>query len=527
MFAIFVDYDNNYLLRQQHCLYEFIISFVCFILYSFAYPWLMPDIRLPDNIAIRSRYGYAYLGKINQLEIKWQKFSSTKLNGNSILMEYFATQESKTNDTYSIDREIEKLNGDMGSSTADGWLIFNFVRGNAVRWQLDSIKEFKHSHEETFTMKEGSFLLGLIEEKKQKFDFQLITNADALMQLPSWNKFKNEYVSTRNEIKQILQNLAEKKESAKEQEIAEIYNDYPNGEQAMLTILDNGDHYGKTQIAEIQTLYLPNGEQNLNIIDNFGKLYNLASNKLNQWDSDKNSTNNVFQQFIKLQEIKYIVDKFTKDLKNIRALFGSTRKKLEDLLLKYEKAKKSIEQLERKKIELRQIVRERKDNLKQHYQTISMDNFENVEEMMNEIKAIKNNVTSSRDDVMYDFNQIDEFVANMIDRFWGRSIYYARENNQLETVEWLLNHGAKEKPKNTNKAASMHMNSKVVSRNGNRNDDDDEKRKDSNESKDTNSTNLTADISTDNDEDRSRIFNRFDQFDKYKLLLQSDPEAYA
>ena len=61
-------YDNNYLLSSNKSLWFFILSMICFIIYSYFYPLLMPDIRLKDNIAIRSLYGFAYLGNIDELE---------------------------------------------------------------------------------------------------------------------------------------------------------------------------------------------------------------------------------------------------------------------------------------------------------------------------------------------------------------------------------------------------------------------------------------------------------------------------
>ena len=48
-----------------------VVSIICFILYSvaIAYPCLMSDIRLIDNIPVRSKYGYSYLGNIVELSI--------------------------------------------------------------------------------------------------------------------------------------------------------------------------------------------------------------------------------------------------------------------------------------------------------------------------------------------------------------------------------------------------------------------------------------------------------------------------
>ena len=66
--GIYIETENNYLLSRKHCLDFFIVSICCFGIYALFYPFLMPDIRLPQNVSIRSKFGYAYLGNIVELE---------------------------------------------------------------------------------------------------------------------------------------------------------------------------------------------------------------------------------------------------------------------------------------------------------------------------------------------------------------------------------------------------------------------------------------------------------------------------
>lgn len=67
VYGLFYERENNYLLSKDHCRDIFIVCCVMFAIYSMFYVLLMPDIRLPDNINIRSFYGYSYLGNITEL----------------------------------------------------------------------------------------------------------------------------------------------------------------------------------------------------------------------------------------------------------------------------------------------------------------------------------------------------------------------------------------------------------------------------------------------------------------------------
>ena len=70
--GILIDNDiitnkTSYLFELNHCLLFFIISIVFYIISTY-YAYLMPDLRLPLDIPIRSMCGYAFLGEITELE---------------------------------------------------------------------------------------------------------------------------------------------------------------------------------------------------------------------------------------------------------------------------------------------------------------------------------------------------------------------------------------------------------------------------------------------------------------------------
>ena len=82
--GILIDNDviqdkSSYLFKTQHCLYFFIVCLIFYVIFTW-YCYLMPDLRLPYNIPIRSMCGYAFLGEITELERL-----SNNINNNSSL----------------------------------------------------------------------------------------------------------------------------------------------------------------------------------------------------------------------------------------------------------------------------------------------------------------------------------------------------------------------------------------------------------------------------------------------------------
>ena len=84
----------SYLFKTDHCLYFFIVCLIFHVIFTL-YPYLMPDLRLPANIPIRSVYGYAFLGEQTELERLNNNagnninFWDTPANDVKFLREYF------------------------------------------------------------------------------------------------------------------------------------------------------------------------------------------------------------------------------------------------------------------------------------------------------------------------------------------------------------------------------------------------------------------------------------------------------
>ena len=70
--GIFIDNGTianktSYLFEMDHCLLFLIGSLSFYVIYTY-FPYLMPDLRLPTDIAIRSMWGYSFLGEITELD---------------------------------------------------------------------------------------------------------------------------------------------------------------------------------------------------------------------------------------------------------------------------------------------------------------------------------------------------------------------------------------------------------------------------------------------------------------------------
>eukprot|EP01084_Bolivina_argentea_P132877 234485_1 len=65
--AIFMDNRFFFLFSVNHGLYVFIVSIICYIIYT-QYLYLFPDFSLPFNVSGRSRFGYAFNGELDELQ---------------------------------------------------------------------------------------------------------------------------------------------------------------------------------------------------------------------------------------------------------------------------------------------------------------------------------------------------------------------------------------------------------------------------------------------------------------------------
>eukprot|EP01084_Bolivina_argentea_P132876 234483_1 len=57
---------GQFLFETQYGLFVFIASIICFVIFS-QYLYLFPDFKLPGGVAIRSRWGYAFMGELEEL----------------------------------------------------------------------------------------------------------------------------------------------------------------------------------------------------------------------------------------------------------------------------------------------------------------------------------------------------------------------------------------------------------------------------------------------------------------------------
>ena len=75
IFAVFIEiHDNNYVFAYDESVLAFFAVIFFFLLYLGLYMYLMPDIRLPGGINIRSAVGYSYLGNKIEFNRLWNRF---------------------------------------------------------------------------------------------------------------------------------------------------------------------------------------------------------------------------------------------------------------------------------------------------------------------------------------------------------------------------------------------------------------------------------------------------------------------
>eukprot|EP01084_Bolivina_argentea_P246936 413171_1 len=68
LWALIIDNTRfQYLFSAQHGLYVFVISIICFFIYT-QYLSLFPHFALPRGISVRSRFGYAFNGELEELQ---------------------------------------------------------------------------------------------------------------------------------------------------------------------------------------------------------------------------------------------------------------------------------------------------------------------------------------------------------------------------------------------------------------------------------------------------------------------------
>ena len=86
------DNSDNYLFNYKHCLIFLILSIIFFTIYT-QYKYLMPDLSLPNNISLRSKWGYAFLGEVEEM----QRLNDIHINDKNFWLEIHGIDNSYNN----------------------------------------------------------------------------------------------------------------------------------------------------------------------------------------------------------------------------------------------------------------------------------------------------------------------------------------------------------------------------------------------------------------------------------------------
>ena len=79
-YGTYLHLNSSFIFESDYSITIFICELLFFVLYLCLYTFLMPDIRLPDNINIRSQEGYSYLGNTVELNRIWKAFEAKMIN---------------------------------------------------------------------------------------------------------------------------------------------------------------------------------------------------------------------------------------------------------------------------------------------------------------------------------------------------------------------------------------------------------------------------------------------------------------
>ena len=483
LFGMYVDYyDNGYLFKQKHCLYEFIATVICFFIYSFAYPLLMPDIRLTDNIIIRSNEGYAHLGNKDELIKKWQKFRMEKLNGEEIIKEYFSgtNLEKIEKETRSIENAIEEVNLFIKSVKCTINNIAKFFYYDIGLRMLNKSNEDQEKASVLVDQIETQLNLNEFDKIKEK----LIPDVRCIINSELWKHVQMDTVKMSDIVKYIIQKYSNYSETLKtlRKNIIDIHSPEFDAEieSMILSMIENN---AKTAIMhELKENVGVERYKEKNYLATFNGLFELVTMKLNQHKTVVESDNKLMSLICNINSEWSRVDRIetSKQIKvnseQIECILDHFRlvKGIDIICKKLKCDTNNIEKIDNQmdclKIAIRdwkseyeglRCLKKKKDNISiearqkillKHFKPLSLNNKNKIinwKTMEEDIERIESAVMESHrfdgnTHVIKDFKNIKLVYIQMIENFWGHCVYYARKNEQCKTVEWLLEHGAKD-----------------------------------------------------------------------------------
>ena len=105
--------NDDCLMQSQHSRIMCMFGLSCLFMYWIGYSSLMPDIRLPDNVPIRSKIGYAYLGNIRELERIWRQYLKHEVIKNYRYMFLDKFKKKISNRVSHIEQDYKQLSNDI------------------------------------------------------------------------------------------------------------------------------------------------------------------------------------------------------------------------------------------------------------------------------------------------------------------------------------------------------------------------------------------------------------------------------
>ena len=376
-------YEPRYLFHENHCGNFLIVCLTCFGIYALFYPILMPDIRLIDNIPVRSKLGYAYLGNIGELDVVYNQLQNKVLPKSCV--QYF--------DLFSIEEleaEVSQVMIRIETVHADNSFMGCMIALN------DKIENKLREISKT----EKNFYLWL------ETQLQCMTN-------------ENEYPNA-NEMKTLSLDFIE---------LMNAFTKKYNINNCIVVT------YGILR-CEIILAWL----KYIKLIREIAVVKSMDSEELAEY-----IYGGQFRQKVKeFNENGILFDK--KGLqKQLKILKNSNSKELKSTIIMFATWVEENFHLNKKIVEKYDFFSIRRENLEQITKTfearqaewIDIQLFGTAYVLKRKIVGMKQIISSKENR-----NNFNRFIINEISDFWKGCLDYAAQNGQIETQKWLQDRGA-------------------------------------------------------------------------------------
>ena len=459
--------SKNFLFLVDHCLVVFVVCFSTFVIYSTIYPYLMPDIRLPDNINIRSKLGYAIVGNIDELTRLFDR-DMNRNDKNSLGLQCY--QNVFINQ---INKGVNEIDNDL----IDVQKIIKEYESNNLEYVQAKRKRISKEQKKAKKEKEKEK-----EEKDSKYEKE---GTESKTEIPSViesfkhivEKYKSNNLDNKLTINFCDTNHIFEIARLTQEEISKVRNEITKSD--IYRKLQTHSH-GLSKLRE--SILTPQSNERESLKQSIGKEFEFLIDFYNELSDDNTIVNNIDKLISIGVKIKYDDNNKKMSFKSVVSLFNElmlsdyivksqrqggfivdgtfkhkylemtrTNKKIKFLTITLEKMNQQLEEL-----------KDDSDEIKYVYNLQRLVAFNNraKEEFINIRKKISNlreqTQTTRMDDKMF------VLVKKILAMYWQNCIYYAQSNDQMQTVKWLYEKGATKEKIDENEDGDQDVQPQII-----------------------------------------------------------------